>query len=403
MGCNIQQAIELLNTIPATKGKLKSIFNADKLLQKEFAGIVKSSYGTKEPTLKDFRAKFSDFIFSEVMPEVRTDDYAFTNILKSLNGIELARFDSDTNTITIQEDIDAVTMRSKVAKEFYSEFLKDLDDKTANTIFNTNEFQEPIDTTVSKIFDIIEDSKGTDFLLHELVHSGVKEFMGRNPNEPSTLRVQSIYQYALANSKYLGLEGINSNYWKTNVDEFIAEALSNDDIIIALASAKPAKPVKKLTSLLTMLHTAIAVMLGKDKNTVDNLFSILLDSSLTMINKSYDTAVAEDDAAELQRMHEEDLASKDKEAAKISSDLSVKDDPGWDPVNIDTGFDNEEEQYFGDDTTLVNTNQKVTGVPKVNGDTIAKLDKSINDLDKMSTILLTSMPKALQAILKGKC
>lgn len=75
--------------------------------------------------------------------------------------------------------------------------------------------------------------------LHEFIHAGTLKFMEDNPNDPKTVYVNNLYKKLLkeAEGDYI-LNNIQGGYWKNNVGEFIAVALSNIDMINYLSRKK---------------------------------------------------------------------------------------------------------------------------------------------------------------------
>jgi hypothetical protein len=136
---------------------------------------------------------------------------------------------------------------------------------------------------VQAVFDIINDARGSHFLAHELLHAGTIEYMLLNPNEEATKRIEDIYTYLYTNHKELG---ITPGYWMTNVDEFIAEAISNSQFVKELTQVKPSKAVSKLTNMYAVILNNMLQLMGFKGAELESLFDVLLDSTLKILEES---------------------------------------------------------------------------------------------------------------------
>ena len=172
--------------------------------------------------------------------------------------------------------------------------------------FLTDELYEKINSKEAfKVYDImagdvikeLEGLKGKQTLLHELVHANTQKFMLDNKEHKATKRVQELYKMANDNRNAIDAMmtdsgGIDS-YWSNSVDEFIAEGLSNPKFMGALMNT-PVKEMERL-SIFGELIGAITDMLGfKDKNR-ENMYTLLLDSTMAMTKEQttgtvFDTA-----------------------------------------------------------------------------------------------------------------
>lgn len=106
--------------------------------------------------------------------------------------------------------------------------------------------------------------------LHEYIHGGAIEFMQNNPKDPKTMYINNLFKRvkALEQENPTMFEGV-SDYWKTNVDEFVAEGLSNPALMDILnkmdrKGATKTKEKKKLTALDRFIE-AVSQMIGLRK------------------------------------------------------------------------------------------------------------------------------------------
>ena len=175
--------------------------------------------------------------------------------------------------------------------------------------FLTDELYEKLNSKEAfKIYDImagdvikeLEGLKGKQTLLHELVHANTQKFMLDNKEHKATKRVQELYKMVNDNRNVIDAMmtdsgGIDS-YWSTSIDEFIAEGLSNPKFMAALMNT-PVKGMERL-SVFGELIGAITDMLGfKDKNR-ENMYTLLLDSTMAM-TKEQTTGIVFDTATDI--------------------------------------------------------------------------------------------------------
>lgn len=123
---------------------------------------------------------------------------------------------------------------------------------------------------------------GAHTLAHEIVHAGSKQFMVENPEHEATKRVNELYQEAMANKEeVLRLMGKGANtYWTTSVDEFIAEGLSNPDLVYALKNLRT-EEMGRLSNLFRDLVAKLLEMVGM--GTGSNVYEYLMDGYAAMI------------------------------------------------------------------------------------------------------------------------
>lgn len=127
------------------------------------------------------------------------------------------------------------------------------------------------------------DVNGAHTLAHEMVHAGTREFMEANPTHKYTVRMNELYKEALsrkADIRYWMRENAN-DYWMTSVDEFIAEGLSNPDLVMALKNVKT-KGRNRFANILTEIVDTALKMLGIDRDE-SNVYSYLLDGYVAMV------------------------------------------------------------------------------------------------------------------------
>ena len=143
---------------------------------------------------------------------------------------------------------------------------------------------------------------GTHTLAHEMVHAGSVEFMKENPSHDYTKRVEYLFKLAVTNKEsVLHHMGVGANeYWATSKEEFIAEGLSNPDLVYALTHVKVEGQPKFFNLFREMLET-LCKMVGVNKK--DNAYMYLLDGYLAMMHSQVPQTV--EGAKRLDKLHEQ--------------------------------------------------------------------------------------------------
>ena len=83
-------------------------------------------------------------------------------------------------------------------------------------------------------------SNGLHTLTHEYVHAGASMFMKNHRDHVASKRIADIFS-KVTHKRYASVfvkHGVDNDYWRTNVDEFLAEALSNPKVMLALQDIK---------------------------------------------------------------------------------------------------------------------------------------------------------------------
>lgn len=123
-------------------------------------------------------------------------------------------------------------------------------------------------------------------LLHEKIHAGAKHLLRKNEDKYSK-KLHRIYDKVLKLSKEKPeMFSTVNDYWKTNIDEFVAESLSNPNLINVLRSIKldGIKTKEVNVSIFSKLLKTILDGIGKHK--LDNAYEYIMDSYLAMVESS---------------------------------------------------------------------------------------------------------------------
>ena len=123
---------------------------------------------------------------------------------------------------------------------------------------------------------------GMHTLAHELVHVGSIEYMKENPDSDLTKFVKDLYKEAVENKEdILRLMGEGrSTYWTNSVEEFIAEGLSNPDLVSALNNTKSKLSNKYRSNMFRLLIDKLLSMLGTKE---ESTYTYLLSGYLAML------------------------------------------------------------------------------------------------------------------------
>lgn len=200
-------------------------------------------------------------------------------VLKHIaNGIEKyigGEYDPKNNTLkvaivpTMEQ---AFAAADGLTNSLYYRYIEDkqIADEDLNAYTNNDPYYTQLKESIPQVAqtlleeasDIIRNS-GLHSVTHEYVHAGAVRFMRDNPNHPASKRIVDIFtkvQHKRYDSKF-AKAGLKDGYWKTDVNEFLAEALSNPKLMVALSTIKLTYS-DKLASALEWAVTAAMQMLG---------------------------------------------------------------------------------------------------------------------------------------------
>jgi len=320
MACELGKAAELLLSTPATKTLITNIINNGKTAEKAFGKLVKDTTGKSvdKASFTEFSNGLGNTIRDVTGVTVEEDkNYALKQIRAGLSTYVTGEFDPTTNKITTGSSVTQEEVIGVIAKEFYDKAVEEhgVDVAISQALDGSTAVKAAPEAT--EVFNTIQDARGTDFLLHELIHAGTVEYMANNPNTREVTRIETIFDYLYNNYKDLG---IADGYWRTSTDEFIAEALSNPEFIQELMRVTPTKPVGKLTSMYDVVVMSLLKMLGFKGKELDNLFDILLDSTLKMLeNKALKSPVVGKEAGGVEGVTSSEPVSIAEEVTHVAN------------------------------------------------------------------------------------
>lgn len=260
---------------------------------------------TKQKAMED-KLKNADKLYSELVYTKNEGNYKYVNsmmnlfsritpaqvkyvrsILDKQSRLMAGAYDKETDIIEVLRNPTikdyAIGIRNSVmealAKELKVEFLSD---EVIDLLFS-KESEKKFEFQAAEAIKELEGIKGQQTLLHEYVHSVTEKFMLENPKHPATLQMKKLFDIAKGKKeeiKIMTMElDLSDTYWYKNVDEFVAEGLSNPQLMLALLKIE-VPGMEKLSVFEEFIKTVVE-MLGLTSNK-ENMYSLLLDSTLVM-------------------------------------------------------------------------------------------------------------------------
>ena len=222
------------------------------------------------------------------------------NLLTEAVRIDTAGYFQATNSITrIPKDANSIVER-KIRDEVYSNYMKENEiefEDFSESVIKAAEKQFGVDK-IKKATKIIVDSLNNrdtaHELTHEMVHAGALKFMldPKNASDLRVKRVKELYELAITHAnridRLMVKDGIVNNYWKINIHEFVAEGLSNPQLINVLSQIRY-KETNKFSTIMKELVNALVKMLKLDKKVENSIHEYLLDGYASIVeaqNKS---------------------------------------------------------------------------------------------------------------------
>ena len=265
---------------------------------------------------KQYYTQLNRLVKRIVGPKVTTDQYlAFVE--STLENIAIVGGRYAKGKITLSKKPNQTALEMEAAGLFDQWYV---DESPYATSYQNMEPQELIDAlakdevykrlkepmtakTAARMMTEWGKANGMHTLAHEMVHAGSVEFMKTNPEHEYTKRVEELYKEALDNKeRVLRLMGKGANeYWTTSKEKFVAEGLSNPDLVFALKNLRTEKR-DRLTNMFKDLVNILLKMIKADNKA--NVYSYLLDGYIAMIeSKAKPQAANEiiDDAREMMR------------------------------------------------------------------------------------------------------
>lgn len=219
--------------------------------------VTKPVNETKPKGYSAFAKKIIEFITAQKPFEVVKDANFTLQFIKDPTG-DIARYDYDGkgNARITYPDFNAVLNNKGMLMNVMTTLKHKNLDETREVV---KQYQRDMDVSMVEV--------------HEHIHAGAMVFMHQNPHDSKTVYVQNLYEKMLNNAKSdPKLDNIQNGYWKENVDEFLAVALSNVEMIKYLNT----QPATGFTSLFHKLVNTLAKMvrmkMGSESEALLNIF-----------------------------------------------------------------------------------------------------------------------------------
>jgi hypothetical protein len=182
-------------------------------------------------------------------------------------------------------------LRGKIYNEYINESIiksEDFNEEHMNAINIMH--NADIKALVKYVVSTIEGEGRMSELSHEAVHAGAIKFMKDEKNKDSAQmkRMEDLYQFALSKEKIIDVGMVNkeqiSQYWMTNIHEFVAEGLSNP-LFINVLSKIQYKNESKLSTIFKEFISTLISMLGVKDKVAYNIHEYLLDSYASILEE----------------------------------------------------------------------------------------------------------------------
>lgn len=277
-----------------------------------------------------------------------TDEVLLDNLRNDINKIVPGDYEPDTNNIRIVSEAvnelelnmaAAVGVDTAAVKELYrlADELPTIQDKTKFVEDATQQqaYKEAtsrtVDAKITELSDVLGELDRDKVLVHELVHVAAVKFMTTEQTGKKEKAVQDRINtlFADAKKRYLAMghtaEDMAAEYWAKNVNEFLAEAISNPKTIALLESMKTGK-MGRLSTVLRMLVDALAALVSTSKNK-DNVYYYILDGVLAIVenSKANNTAKTQNTATQpLDKLSQNMLVLNNSKAEEVEEALACK-------------------------------------------------------------------------------
>ena len=134
------------------------------------------------------------------------------------------------------------------------------------------------------LLDAVKNLNGVHSLTHEMIHVGSAAFMKENPEHPATKKVMALYIEALEKEDSIS-RAVGNAYWTKNVDEFLAESLSNPLMVKYLNTMTTRHGESIISKSFNTLIDTVLGMLGFKKT--DSVYQHVLDGFTAMMEYQY--------------------------------------------------------------------------------------------------------------------
>ncbi len=212
--------------------------------------------------------------------------------------------------------------------------------------FNKKLRSEVVDKRVKSTIEYVKNLDRGHVEVHEIIHAAAYRFMDKKQTGKKEKaiqeRIELLFDQAKKRAGYDREWGVGDPYWTKDVHEFIAEALSNPEVIRLLDSMQTFNKLEKLSNILRMLVDVLVSLVSTSKNK-DSVYAYTMDGLMALIEVQQQEA----DIVQLSKIKREivkrtvDTKSKtvrmavDAREAQIDK---VKDDSGWKRYAAETKY-----------------------------------------------------------------
>lgn len=313
MSCEIDEALAIVDkVIKATRSKDKKVELASIRTRMVALKKINMEITSIAPLNKEYSRLFKEMAENFLAYTVNIDNTVlFDNLRINVDSIVPGDYDKKTDNIrVVSEAVNdmelglavLVGIDTKAVKELYRlvEAMPTIEDQTGFVEKATlqPEYKKLVNDTMvvrlEEIAGILGNLDRDRVLVHELTHVAAVKFMEKVPETEREKAIQNRVKMLFedAKTRYTSMGGdikdTTKAYWAKNINEFLAEALSNPDTIKLLESMKTGK-MGKLSTILRVLLDTLAAIVGVKKNK-DNVYYYTLDSVLAMVeDKQADT------------------------------------------------------------------------------------------------------------------
>lgn len=228
----------------------------------------------------------------------RAKDLALSRFISGIDAIIKGQYDKTTHVVTVALTPDSAQFEKVVHNRVENSYYQVTDENGISDedllkyVENDPEYralESKKIAAVEQLKEVVKEalSEPLIVLTHELIHASASRFMNSNPTHPAVVRVHNLFKKAQL-PRYVGridaaLYTVNAgedNYWKTDVHEFLAEALTNPRLMAVLSELK-VNEGNLLSTFFSELYDTIMTMLGYTKK--NSIYGYALDGYLAII------------------------------------------------------------------------------------------------------------------------
>lgn len=152
--------------------------------------------------------------------------------------------------------------------------------------FNKRLKSEAVDKRVENTMEYLKNLDRGHVEVHEIIHAAAYRFMDKKQTgkreKVIQKRIELLFDQAKKRAGYDREWGVGDPYWTKDVHEFIAEALSNPEVIRLLDNMQTFNKLEKLSTILRALVDALISLVSTSKNK-DSVYAYTMDGLMALI------------------------------------------------------------------------------------------------------------------------